>query len=893
MARFTAMINQFNGGYMSQRMNARTNLENWPTYLKDSCNFLPTVWGGNKFRSGTKFVAETDKSHFIPFIFNNSIAYVVEFCDGFCRFYRNWKPVFDNKGNILKINSPYSYDSITGPNGECLIKKQQSGDVMYIATGKHPLYKLLRIAENNFDFSEVRFKNGPYNEKIFVNPEKWVIESINEKTILLKYNTEFYSTGFMNYSLDIFPGGFPKESAYEIDIYVGGEAKVSDIQLAPAGSTREVVDMVFSFINSVSQEPSPGYIPFYDLGFFVRFDEQNPNNTLEAYPYEGKEEILSGKEINISVTHHPGDGTLELYKWTGTFTLSEESPEKIFNEKRVGSSIRFSYNKKDVIQWVNNLQNVKEGTVVESDGKYYLFVGNAGIGVASKKPVHTEGIESDGLYFWRFIGYGYNTGEIVEVPNNYSVKVFFEENTRHISNSINWYQTSIFGGETSIFPSSVFFFKERLCLSLIGSNVPQIAFSQTGDYENFDPLVGGEVTDESAILSDLVVGEVDVVNWGVGLDDVLLATESNFLLVSPATTAENFSPTNIKIDYISSNGASKIAPVVHGDSVLYIDEKNSSLYTNGYYWESDGYKTAKISWQAEDLFEGGVKSVVYQKDPDSCFWILTKSGDLISFVYEQAQNVSAFGYHATDGEVQSICCIPSSDGKREELWLNVKRILPDGTIKYFVEVMQSNIYDNLLWAQNRRQISSENYNLAKENLKKISWYVDCGVEKKSEEAFTEVEGLEHLEGKTVCAVAEGEYIKDLVVTEGKVNLGKPCNYAIVGLPYEGYFVPNTINAGSQNGASQGKTQRIHAATIRVFRSRDFKCGDGVRMKEVIVSKDGKAGEGVLTGDVRIAFPGTYSNRYSEDSSAEIVIKQDKPYPLCVNGLILEMETYDA
>lgn len=145
----------------------------------------------------------------------------------------------------------------------------------------------------------------------------------------------------------------------------------------------------------------------------------------------------------------------------------------------------------------------------------------------------------------------------------------------------------------------------------------------------------------------------------------------------------------------------------------------------------------------------------------------------------------------------------------------------------------------------------------------------------------------------MCGIVDGKCFEKKIVSGGEIVFDENFNKAIVGLPYEGYFVPNSINAGAQAGASQGKVQRVHSATIRVFRSRDFKCGDGVRMKDVIVSRNGVAGEGVLTGDVRIAFPGTYSNRYSEDTSAEIVIKQDKPYPLCVNGLILDMETYDA
>ena len=879
MARFTAMINQFNGGYMTQRMNARTNLENWPNCVKDSCNFIPTVWGGNKFRSGTKFVYETQKSHFIPFIFNNSIAYVVEFCDGFCRFYRDGSPVLTDEGEPLVINSPYSYDSITGANGECLIKKQQSADVMYLATGKHPLVKLSRKKDNYFEFSLVKFENGPFSDKVFTHAEAWNIKKNDEKTLLLSYIGETTSTGIM--SVNDYGIGTARTNFF-VWLNIDGETILSEVEIGVPSDPRSGLQMLVDFFNS------------NDYGFYLKVYENSSSDLeVETISKKGKAKELAGKRIVVGWYYIDINGRTRGFFLSGVFREIDGEPlVNIFDKSIVGSNIRISFNKKNIVPWSSGLSE-SAINMVESDGKYYLKVGGM-YPTGSKKPVHTEGVVSDGKVDWKFLNFGFIDGDVVDVPNDYSVKIFVESLEEELlSESIDWYQLSLLNETKGIVPTSVFYYKERLGLTIAGGQVPQIAFSQTGDYENFDPLVEGEVADESSILSDLVVGEVDVVNWGVGLDDVLLATESNFLLVSPATTAENFSPTNIKIDYISSNGAGKIAPVVYGDAVVYLDEKNTSLFTNGYYWESDGYRTAKISWPAEDLFEGGIKGIAYQKDPDSCFWILTKSGDLISFVYEQAQNVAAFGYHATDGEVQTLCCIPSSDGKKEELWLNVKRVLPDGTIKYCVEVMKDNSYDNALWSANRKSVSPEAYELAKESVKRTFWYVDSGVSRIETEEFTEVEGLSHLEGKTLVGLADGKYVEDLVVKDGKVNLGVPCNYAIVGLPYEGYFVPNNINAGSQNGASQGKTQRIHAATIRVFRSRDFKCGDGIRMKDVIVDKRGVAGEGLLTGDIRIAFPGAYSNRYSEDTSAEIVIKQDKPYPLCVNGLILEMETYDA
>lgn len=180
MARFSAIINQFNGGMVTQRMSARTNLDMWTKSCREVVNFIPTVWGGNKFRGGTRYVDEFGPAHFIPFIFNNDIAYTVAFGNNVCRFYRNNKPVLKDDGTVLEIMSPYSYTDITGPKGECLIKYQQSADVLYLATGRHPMYKLVRNKENNFSFVDIEFNNGPFANKEFILQTSSLFEKIDD-----------------------------------------------------------------------------------------------------------------------------------------------------------------------------------------------------------------------------------------------------------------------------------------------------------------------------------------------------------------------------------------------------------------------------------------------------------------------------------------------------------------------------------------------------------------------------------------------------------------------------------------------------------------------------------------------------------------------------------------
>ena len=49
-------------------------------------------------------------------------------------------------------------------------------------------------------------------------------------------------------------------------------------------------------------------------------------------------------------------------------------------------------------------------------------------------------------------------------------------------------------------------------------------------------------------------------------------------------------------------------------------------------------------------------------------------------------------------------------------------------------------------------------------------FLDCSVSKKSTVPFSEVEGLAHLNGQSVCVLADGSPLTGLTVSNGKITL---------------------------------------------------------------------------------------------------------------------------
>lgn len=897
MARFSAIINQFNGGMVTQRMNARTNLEIWPKSCREVVNFIPTVWGGNKFRGGTRYVEGFGKCHLVPFVFNNDIAYVVAFGDELCRFYRNNKPVLKEDGSVLQIRSPFRYEDITGPNGECLIKYQQSADVLYLATGKTPLNKLMRLADNDFAFSQIEFKNGPFEDKEFFASESSSIFSITDnKNGVLKFTGEDIATDYLvksttgnNYD-DL--ENISQNNLFSICklIRVEDDGTEEEVSVGPEKRDDRYFPNPLSYLTSFLSSNNTGL-----------YSKSNPNDSskIKLFATFKAVDSWSGKKVKLVFSWRTVDrfgSTSSKRKgeiiYSGVFSIKGEAASE-FGTNLQGRAIRLYLNGRDIKSWGVS-KAYTEGNVVKSDDKYYVCATSGTSG--NETPVHTSGTVSDGGVNWTFINFGYIDGIITEEVSGSEIKIFFEDYELYdwyATYGFDAYQIGLIGGNSTNYPTSVFFFNERLGLGINTNLLPKVCFSQSGDYENFDPLVEGETLAESAVTVELAVGETDTINWCTASSEVLVATDSNFTVISPATTTEPFGPENIKVDYLTSDGANIVNPVQVGKKVMYIDEKGKSLFSNGYDWESNGFRNIKASWVAEDLFEEGIIGLSYQKDPDFSVWALTAKGNLICFTYEPDQNVSAFSYHYTDGVIKSICSIPSYDGKTDELWLCVERTNALGKAVYFIEVMQAGLPLNIDRLELRKTFSVKEERAADAELAKGSWFVDCGIEKTSGTAFSEVDGLEHLEGKTVTGLADGKYVEPTLVEGGKIALKTPALRAIIGLPYSGYFIPNGIDAGAQSGTSQAKTQRISQLTLRVYRSSDFKCGDGYKEQNIRLNEQPDGSLGLFTGDYRFAFPGTYSDRYNKITSALVVVKQDKPFPLCVNGLVADMETIDG
>ncbi len=82
----------FNGGQVTPLMEARADFAKYSASCRTVENMLVTVHGAAQRRSGTRYVANTksdNEAKLVPFTVSTDDSYVLEFTNGFIRFYRD------------------------------------------------------------------------------------------------------------------------------------------------------------------------------------------------------------------------------------------------------------------------------------------------------------------------------------------------------------------------------------------------------------------------------------------------------------------------------------------------------------------------------------------------------------------------------------------------------------------------------------------------------------------------------------------------------------------------------------------------------------------------------------------------------------------------------------
>lgn len=172
MAQISApLLSNFNAGVLSPLMEGRVDVAKYGNGCYRLENFIPTVQGPVKRRMGVRFVSELEDSTEVGwlrrFVFSQTQAYILEFTPGRLRFYTN-NGILLNLGVPYEIVTPYTASDLTNADGTFGLDFAQTGDVVFIADGAHPLQQLTRLGATNWTIADAAVEGGPFTD---INPD--------------------------------------------------------------------------------------------------------------------------------------------------------------------------------------------------------------------------------------------------------------------------------------------------------------------------------------------------------------------------------------------------------------------------------------------------------------------------------------------------------------------------------------------------------------------------------------------------------------------------------------------------------------------------------------------------------------------------------------------------
>lgn len=424
------------------------------------------------------------------------------------------------------------------------------------------------------------------------------------------------------------------------------------------------------------------------------------------------------------------------------------------------------------------------------------------------------------------------------------------------------------------YPTCATFFQQRLFLG--GSQAKPTTFwgSVTGDFENF--AKGGD--DDAAVEFTLDTDQVNAIQWLAATRGLLIGTTGAEFLAAGSTSKPKITPDNIQVTPQSARGSAALPALLVGNVLMFVQRSRRKVRQYRYSYADDAYVSPDVTLKARHVPASGIVDLAYAQEPEGVLWAARTDGLLIGLTFDDDEQVVGWHRHCLGGQfgagkavVESVAVIPSPDGERDDLWLQVKRTVNGQTFRS-IEWLTPGLSDE--------QDPADGY------------FVDCGLTYDGAPADS-IGGLDHLIGETVALVCDGASHPDRVVAlDGTVALDSEYAKVHVGLYAIARLKPMPIEAAAEDGVAQGKIKRIEKVTVRFLRTAggrlvardDF----GRELTERIPFRTTNDALGaavpLFTGDKPIANPGGW------ETAGQVEYIQDRPLPATVVAVVSDVAT---
>lgn len=409
------------------------------------------------------------------------------------------------------------------------------------------------------------------------------------------------------------------------------------------------------------------------------------------------------------------------------------------------------------------------------------------------------------------------------------------------------------------YPACVNFYEQRLAMGGT-ANVPAgLWLGQSANYENFGAASPVKASDAITLrIRSKEKNQIRAISESRGMAVFTTANEFNVA----GSGEEIMTPTNMVVKKQSNRGSSWLQPIAVGDVMLFALARGGVIRDYSYEFSNDNFTGQDLTIMSRHLFEGRqVVSWAFAQSPYSIVWVVLDNGQCVSLTYMREHEVWAWTRHETDGQFEAVNVV--AEGDEDAVYFVIRRTV-DGKSQRYIERMRSRLF----------AVSED------------AFFVDSGLSYEGAPTKT-MRGLHHLEGKVLVALADGNVVRDLVVTNGTVTLPIAASKVHVGLPYEAELRTLDVDLGNvgELGTVQARNKAIANITLRVEKTRGIWAGPAedalVELKQREFENWSEAIR-LATGDVELTPTADWTK------GGTMIIKQFDPLPMTVLAIMPDL-----
>lgn len=629
--------------------------------------------GGVANRPGTEFVGEVKDStktvRLIPFVFNSSQTYVLEFGNLYLRVIRDGAQVTETAQNITAISNAnpcvVTYAGADNyANGDEVYISGITGAIGTYLNGRNFKVANLNAGANTFSLTYMNgtavnstgfgaYSSGGTVAEVYTITTPYVEADLS--TLSFAQSADVVTITHPNYApRELTRSGHASWTLSTISFspqIAGPEGGSSTVGVAGAGTIKYRVTAVD---DDTSEESLPGYGPTQAI---TNITQANP----AVVTYTGADNFQNGDEIiirsvvgmtevnNLKFTVanlNAGANTFELLGINSTSYTAYSSGGTVAKTYiRIDSAGTPTSAAPNVITWTA-VANAREYTVYKEENGVYGYIGIAGSTT--------------------FNDIGYNADTTDTPPADSTV---FEA--------------------TGDYPSTVTYYQQRRIFANSDNDPEKVWASRSGKFNNF--TASSPIQDDDTIAFTLSGSEVNEVRHLLSLGSLVILT-SGGEHAAAGDSSGVLTPTAVNQKQYSYNGSSTLRPLIVNSSALYVQDTGSVVRDLAFSLNADGYTGDDLTiFSAHLVDDNTIVDWAYQKIPHSIVWMVRDDGTLLGLTYIKEQQMVGWHRHDFDGTVENVCAVP--EGTETALYLTIKRTINSSTKRYIERLSTRKISD--------------------------------------------------------------------------------------------------------------------------------------------------------------------------------------------------------